>query len=171
MKKKIVLVAILTVLAVLCALCVIFYLKQQKAQARIAQVPGIELQTADGQTANLADVTRGAASVILFFHPQCAFCGMEMKEILAHQDELEDVHMVFVTTAEGDELAGFLAEYPIGAMQNGAALVDYDRDFVLAYNIKSPPTCYIYDRDQKLRKTIRGTVPVSEILKTINNLR
>lgn len=171
MKKKIVLISVISILASLCVLCVVFYLKHQKAQARIAQVPGITLRTMDGQMADLAGITRGKVSVILFFHPSCAFCGMEMKEILAHRNELEGINMVFVTTAEDDELTDFLEEYPIDEIPDGTVLTDHLRDFVITYNIKSPPTCFIYNSEQNLQKTIRGTTPVSEIIEIIDNLR
>uniref|UniRef100_S0DFM3 Thioredoxin domain-containing protein n=1 Tax=termite gut metagenome TaxID=433724 RepID=S0DFM3_9ZZZZ len=171
MKKKIILSIIALIVAALCVLCIVFYVKQKKQQALIAQVPEIALQTPDGQTVNLAQITRGNVSVIFFFHPECAFCGMEMKEILAHKNELRDANLVFITTAEGGELTKFLEEYPIDAMPNSTVLIDHNRDFVITYNVKSPPTCYIYDKNQKLQKTIRGTVPVDDISQIIRGLQ
>lgn len=171
MKKKIVLTAVIAILVALCTLCVVFYIKNQKAQVLIEQVPDIVLQTTDGQTANLVEITRDNVSVIFFFHPQCSFCAMEMKEILSHQTELENVCLVFVTTAEGEELSQFLEEYPISTMPHSTVLIDHNRDFVLTFNVKSPPTCYVYDKHQNLLKTLRGTTPVSKIIKTLDNLR
>jgi thiol-disulfide isomerase/thioredoxin len=171
MKKMIVLTAVASLTVTLSVLCIIFYTKHQKAQARIVNIPSITLQTLEGQTADIAQITCDNVSVIFFFHPECIFCEMEIKEILAHQNGLVGVNIVFITTAENGELAKFLNEYPIGTIPNSAVLIDHDREFVITYNVKSPPTCYVYDEEQKLRKTIRGTVSVSDLTKIIHDLK
>lgn len=171
MKKKIILGSVGLILVALLTLCAVFYVKQQKARALIERVPAITMQTLDGQTADLAQVTKGKVSAILFFHPQCSFCGMEMKEVLAHRTELSDVNLVFVTFAEVDELAEFLDEYPIDDLPNGTVLIDHTGDFMTTYDLQSPPTCYIYDKEQKLQQTFKGTTPVSGILKTTSGLQ
>lgn len=113
MKKKIIRGSAGLILAVLLMLCAVFYVKQQKARTLIANVSAITLQALNGQTADLAQITKGKVSVIFFFHPQCAFCGMEIKEILAYRTALSEVNLIFVTFAEADELTQFLDEYPI----------------------------------------------------------
>jgi cytochrome oxidase Cu insertion factor (SCO1/SenC/PrrC family) len=170
MKKKIILGSAGITLAVLLVLCAVFYMKLKKAQALIENVPAIALQTPDGQTTDLTLITEGNISVIIFFHPQCSFCGMEMKEILAHKNELSGVNLIFVTFAQPDELTPFLDEYPMDSLSNGTVLIDHTGDFTTTYHLKSPPAGYVYDRKQKLQKTFRGTTPVSEILKITDSL-
>ena len=104
MKKKIILLILALIATVIVALFVIQIVKYNRKLAPIRSLPAVELQTLDSLAYNtnmLADT--GKPSVIVCFHPDCDFCGMEADELIKHYKDLGDVNLLFVTFASKEE--------------------------------------------------------------------
>ncbi|WP_299102963.1 TlpA disulfide reductase family protein [uncultured Alistipes sp.] len=164
MKKKIILLILALIATVIVALFVIQIVKYNRKLAPIRSLPAVELQTLDSLAYNtnmLADT--GKPSVIVCFHPDCDFCGMEADELIKHYKDLGDVNLLFVTFASKEETTAFLEQHPLDAIPGANVLLDPNLDFFITFDVDAPPMSFIYDRHQKLVKRHKGTVAVDQL--------
>lgn len=146
---------------------------QREQQEMLLQtIPRITLLTADSLPVNLGDLCAiGQPIVIFYFHPECEFCQLEINELLAQKELLDNVLPVFVTTlASPDDVAEFEKTHPISSIDNAVLL--FDRKFVLSteYGIQSPPQTMIYNGEGHLVKHFRGFVMINDLLQALQEL-
>lgn len=162
--KKIILLTLALIATAIVVLFVIQIVKYNRQLAQIRSLPTVELLTLDSlayDTKMLADTRK--PSVIVCFHPDCNFCGMEADEFIKHYKDLGDVNLLFVTFASKEETTAFLEQHPLDAIPNANVLLDPNLDFFITFDVEAPPMSFIYDCNQKLVKRHKGTVAVDQL--------
>lgn len=130
MKKKIILLSLALIAAVIIVLFVVQIVKYNRKLAPIRSLPAVELLTLDSLAYNTNTLAEtGRPSIIVCFHPECDFCGMEADELIKHYNDLGDVNLLFVTFASKDETTAFLEQHPLEAIPNANVLLDPNLDF------------------------------------------
>ena len=61
--------------------------------------------------------------LIIYFHPECYFCSMEMSEMLEIK-RIENFNALFITNALESEVQDFLLQYPIDKLKNATPQSD-----------------------------------------------
>lgn len=164
MKKKIILLTLALIATAIVALFVIQIVKYNRKLAPIRSLPKVELLTLDSLAYNTKMLANtGKPSIIVCFHPECEFCGMEADELIKHYKDLGDVNLLFVTFASKEETTAFLEQHPLDAIPNAKVLLDTNFDFFITFDVEAPPMSFIYDRHQKLVKRHKGTVAVDQL--------
>lgn len=164
MVKKFIKLGLILIATTIVALFGIQLIKYNQKLAPIRSLPAIELQTLDGLPYNTQALHRMyKPAVIVCFHPDCDFCGMEADEIIKHYKDLGDVKLLFVTFATAEETISFLEKHPLDAMPNAEVLLDPNLDFFITFDVDAPPMCFIYNRHQQLVKRLKGTVAVDQL--------
>ena len=164
MKKKIILLTLALIATAIVALFVIQIVKYNRKLAPIRSLPKVELLTLDSLAYNTKMLANtGKPSIIVCFHPECDFCGMEADELIKHYNDLGDVNLLFVTFASKEETTAFLEQHPLDAIPNAKVLLDTNFDFFITFDVESPPMSFIYDCNQQLVKRHKGTVAVDQL--------
>lgn len=164
MKKKIILLTFTLIATTIVALFVIQIVKYNRKLTPIRSLPSVELLTLDSLAYNTKMLANtGKPSIIVCFHPECEFCGMEADELIKHYKDLGDVNLLFVTFASKEETTAFLEQHPLDAIPDANVLLDPNLDFFITFDVEAPPMSFIYDRHQKLVKRHKGTVAVDQL--------
>lgn len=164
MTKKIILVTVVLIAIVIVTLFVVQFVKYNRKLASIQSLPSIELQTLDSLSWNIATLAEtNRMTVIICFHPDCEFCGMEADEIMKYYKDLGDVNLLFVTFASKKETAAFLEQYPLDTISNARVMLDPNFDFFNTLDVEAPPMCFIYDKRLQLVERLKGAVTVEKL--------
>lgn len=135
----------------------------------ISHLSDIELIELNGDTCEFGDMyLEKFALLIVYFHPECDFCTVEMNELLRHQNEIKNVHVFFITYATNDEIESYILKYPIDKLKNATIAIDTHGEFAKKFKIKAPPTIILYNKKGKLKKIFRGAVPIKKIIKYLD---
>lgn len=145
---------------------------QREQQEMLLQtIPRITLSTADSIPFNLGDLcATGQPTVLFYFHPECEFCQLEIKELLVQKELLDNVLPVFVTFASPNDVAEFEKTHPISTLDNSVLLFDRKFVFPTEYGIQSPPQTLIYNGEGHLVKHFRGFVMINDLLQVLQEL-
>jgi thioredoxin-related protein len=129
------------------------------------QEKDIKLSTIDNEKFTMEKYyTDSKPLLIIYFHPECYFCSMEMSEMLEIK-RIENFNALFITNALESEVQDFLLQYPIDKLKNATIAIDIHGEFAERFKIKAPPTIIIYDKKGKLKKIFRGAVTIKKIVK------
>ena len=136
-------------------ICVVVGVIKYSTAHSLKQEKDIKLSTIDTDSKPL---------LIIYFHPECYFCSMEMSEMLEIK-RIENFNALFITNALESEVQDFLLQYPIDKLKNATIAIDIHGEFAERFKIKAPPTIIIYDKKGKLKKIFRGAVTIKKIVK------
>lgn len=165
MNPKHIILSAICVSAIVLTSSFLFALRKHNAKsARIGQIPDITLTTLDGTDFSLAKLKPERKVAILFFSPECEFCKKEMEGILNSRDNYSGIDWVFVTISSFEELDSFLVDYPIDTIDDARICIVDSPDLLIALDITSPPSLFIYDSDGHLEYSKHGAVSIKTIL-------
>lgn len=138
--------------------------RRSQTNASIQRMPNIALMCQDSTVVLLRELTVDSIpTVILYFHPECEFCNMEIEELNRGQDELKGVQLLLITAISLDEIEQVVKVHPFDVFNLATIVCDYRGLFAETFHIKAPPAFFIYDKTQQLKKAVRGITPVKTI--------
>lgn len=140
-------------------------LKYKEDRHAIATLPAIESETLWGDYFDSSrTLNNRMRTAILFFHPECEFCTVELNGIIKRHNECRDVFWVFVTLANPNEIQELLIDCPIDAISNSVILYEDTPKLHSLFDVKGPPALFIYDDDNRLIKEYRGAISIDTII-------
>lgn len=143
----------------------IFALRKHNLEsAKIERIPNMRFTSIEGNKISLAEQKNWRKKAILFFSPDCEFCRKEIEEIIASQDSFSGIRWLFMTISSREELDFFLEEYPLSEMNGSEICIVESPEILLALDVKSPPSLFIYNSDGHLEHSKHGAVSIKTIL-------
>lgn len=105
--------------------------------------------------------------VLMLFNPDCDHCKEEVKELLAHKNELTALPIVMVSALPYKLIKTFYDDHSIKSMPN--VTMGQDENFTLGslYKPARYPSLYIYDAKGSLAKVFAGNAGVAAILDAV----
>lgn len=153
---------------VLLFICVVVGAIQYSTAYSLKQEKDIRLTTIDNEKFTMEKYYADSKSLlIIYFHPECYFCSIEMSEMLKIK-RIENFNALFITNALESEVQDFLLQYPIDKLKNATIAIDTHGEFAEKFKIKAPPTIILYNKKGKLKKIFRGAVPIKKIIKYLD---
>ena len=146
---------------------VMFFLALRKHHAEVAKIekiPNITLTTIEGTEIAIAEPTNTRKKAILFFSPDCEFCRKEIEGIISSRDSFQGISWLFITLSSCEELDLFLTQYSLSEMNNANICILKSPEILLALDITSPPSLFIYGLTGELEHYKRGAVSIKTIL-------
>lgn len=162
--KHLILSAICVVAIVLTSSFFLALRRHNAKSARIERIPNITLTAFDGIEFSLEKLKPERKTAILFFSPDCEFCKKELEGILNSSDNYYGIDWVFVTISSPEELDSFLIDYPIDTIDDSKICIVESPDLLIALDVTSPPSLFIYDSDGHLEHSKHGAVSIKTIL-------
>lgn len=139
------------------------------AYKRYPTLPPLQLLLGDSTTKYTKDsIPKKKAVFIMLFSPDCNHCQRTAEEMVAHKEELQDVHIIMATMHPLWQMNNFVAQYSLGQLPN--LTVGKDLYFILPgfYNIKYLPFMAFYNNKGALISGIEGGLPIPKVLAIFN---
>lgn len=108
--------------------------------------------------------------LVIYFHPECNLCGMEIDELLRYKSKLDNIRLFFISFASIAEIKEYILNFPVGQFHYLTIASDIQGDFVNTFEVKSPPMNFLYDRKGKLVKIHKGIFPYKKLNRCLNKL-
>lgn len=145
-------------------------LKSNKKGNKIKNLPEIALTSIDDRPCNIGNMAeKYDILLILYFHPECEFCNLEIVEILQNITRLTCTQIVLVANVSVQEIHEYLQTNSLSyKFENVWIVSDEDGSFVETFDIESTPTIFIYGRDKKIIKYQKGFMSFRELSKYLN---
>lgn len=141
---------------------------KKETDKAIATLPPFDVLLIDSTTLlNSKQIPTGNPIVLMYFSPECEHCQKETKEIIHNIDRLKDVRLFFVTPLSHTELVTFYKHYQLSHYKNIVAATDYNYSFYNAFKPTDVPYWAIYNDRKELVRTIKGEVPMTELIDVI----
>jgi len=161
----------LTLFILTCLLFTAGY-SQQDATAgtidKIRQIPAFSVvKVPDSIVFTNDQLQKNKPVVLMFFNPDCDHCQKEVKELLAHKNELKELQIVMLSALPYQLIKAFYNEYKIASMPN--ITMGQDENFVLGsiYQPARYPSLYIYEAAGTLAKVFAGNAGVAALLDAV----
>ncbi|MDR0815691.1 MAG: hypothetical protein LBN37_08080, partial [Bacteroidales bacterium] len=83
-------------------------------------------------------------------------------------EQIKNIQWVLASPAERDSLNKFAATYRLQDVANLTILMDVRWELHNRLQVKSIPSCYVYNRQHRLVKTVQGLVRLENIINLAN---
>jgi thiol-disulfide isomerase/thioredoxin len=135
---------------------------------KIRQIPAFNiLKVPDSTGFTSRQLIKQAPLVLLFFNPDCDHCQEQVKELLAHKNELKQLQIVMVSALPYALIKTFYENYQVASMPN--VIMGQDENFALGsiYKPARYPSLYLYDAGGSLAKVFAGNVTAAVLLNAV----
>ena len=170
MKKKYIIFGFILVVFISLLGASAFRLKQKHDfRQTITDIPVFCLpQVVDSIPFCNAQLAEDKPVVLMYFHPECDICQIEAQQIQQKQDIINTIQWIFISYAERDSLNKFATTFHLNNIPKLTILMDSQLELYNRLQIKSIPSCYIYNRRHQLVKVIKGIERIENIIQLAN---
>lgn len=131
----------------------------------------INVATLNGDISNMKELNKlNIPLLIIYFHPECEFCSFEISELIECKHDLNEIQLVFITFSSIELVKKYIDEYSIDKFEHVIIASDINGEFANAFNIKSPPMNFIYNKNKKLVRVHKGMMSFKQLKKYLNQL-
>lgn len=137
----------------------------EPAYQRMPYLPAFDLLLGDSATHfKKADVPKKKPVFVMLFSPDCSHCQKTAEEMVAHKEELKDIHIIMATMHSLAQMNEFVQKYGLHQLSN--LTVGKDTYYVLPgfYNIKHLPYMAFYNKKGGLISAFEGGLPIPKVL-------
>ncbi len=110
-------------------------------------------------------------TIIFYYGPECSHCRTLADEVRSRMDMLKDVNLVYITHINAYKAEQFRKLYGFDKYPSVHFLLNDGSTFYNAFGDMFIPSVYIYGKDRKLKRFIRGETSIREILPLIEGIR
>lgn len=167
MKKKIILLLVLSVFGVVSLLAYRISIKASKkleAEDLLSSVPPIRLLDLDSTSVVLNKPVHSRSMVLVYFNPTCEHCQYEAEIIRDNIDQFNHTDIVMLSDESIPMIKKFAADHHLED-QPGVRFFKIDPNIVFStFGKYSVPTILIYDQNGHLAKRFDGETKIEAIL-------
>jgi thioredoxin-related protein len=132
---------------------------------RFPSLPPIQILLSDSNTLyTKAEIPKNKPVLFIIFSPDCSHCQKETEGVLAHMDELKNVHIIMITYQPLQVMKEFIKTYRLSDYSNITVGRDLNYITMGFYNIRNIPAIAMYDKKGNLIDKREGEVPIDEII-------
>jgi peroxiredoxin len=165
MKKMIILGCIGAAFIFLIGATAILFKKKHDFRQTITDLPSFCLLRAlDNMPFCSTQLVKDKSVVLMYLHPECDICHIESQQMLHKMEKMNNIQWILVSFAEKNSLNQFALTYQLNTIPDLTILMDTKFELHYRLQVKSIPSCYIYDRQHQLVKTIRGMTKLETII-------
>jgi thiol-disulfide isomerase/thioredoxin len=122
----------------------------------------------DGKDFTNAQLDNEKPVLITYFHPECEYCQEQASLINQQLDSFSNYVLLMVSYADSAVIKIFSEKYSLAGYQNIVFLEDKDLIFKEIFGETAVPNSFIYNKQGKLVKQMKGEAKIEELLKYLN---
>jgi peroxiredoxin len=171
MKKGLAKVIILLMLALVVLLIAGTITKKNKAddiRDRISTLPEFTLPAIDGSIFNSGEISEGPL-LITYFHPECEHCQYEISSLCKSNIPGSGTRILLISYVSSKKIRSFMQQFNVNNDNVFTVLVDTTFIFSELFRTNVIPSNFIYNKDLKLVKTLKGETTIEAITKYLQN--
>jgi thioredoxin-related protein len=137
---------------------------------RFPTLPPVQILLSDSSTVyTKAQIPNGKPVLFMIFSPDCSHCQHETEDMIAHMDELKNVHIVMITMQPLWMMKDFVEKYGLEKYSN--IVVGKDTYYFTPgfFDIRNIPFMAIYNKKGKLIEGHGGTVPFTTVIEILQD--
>lgn len=166
---KVIIPVLMALVALLLMSVIRTYISQKEALVRVQSLPDAVFPSLYGGAVRLTSFDHQKPVVIKYFHPECAYCRFEAREMAARASDFSDTQILMITPDDSiKRVERFIAEHNLLEIDNIEFLTDRDNHFRSIFGKAVLPSVYIYGPDQKLAGHFQGETMPEAILEVIH---
>lgn len=137
--------------------------KQKETTIEQRQVlPALNFKDLNGKPLS---VEKNKSVVVIYFHPDCDYCSLEMDYIRDNIDALRASEIVLISSADRDATLPFVTKKGVDKFSNVKIGLDSNDEFFRSFASRMIPSIFIYDKKGHLQKFYKGETSIETILK------
>ncbi|HEY1115886.1 MAG TPA: thioredoxin fold domain-containing protein [Chitinophagaceae bacterium] len=139
--------------------------RPEPAYKRFPTLPPVDLLLGDSATwYKKAAIPKKKPVFLMLFSPDCSHCQQTAEELIAHKEELKDLHIIMATMHPLTQMNDFVRKYGLGQLPN--LTVGKDVYYTLSgfYEIKHLPYMAFYNKKGDLISVFEGGLPIPKVL-------
>jgi len=144
-------------------------IQKEKITEQIQTLPPFAFKNImDGKDFTEAQLDNEKPVLITYFHPECEYCQEQESLINQQLDSFSNYLLLMVSYADSAAIKMFSEKYELSGHQNIIFLQDNKDMFKDIFGKSAVPTSFIYNKNRKLVKQIKGEAKIGELLKYLN---
>lgn len=137
---------------------------------RFPTLPPLEILLSESSTIyTKQQIPKDKPVIVMVFSPDCSHCQDETKDMIAHIEELKDVHIVMITMQPLWMMKDFIANYELAKYSNIVIGKDIHYFTPGFYNLRNIPFMALYNKKGKIIEAVSGTLPIAEVIEIIED--
>jgi thioredoxin-related protein len=137
---------------------------------RFPTLPPIQILLSDSSTIYTKEqIPKDKSVLLMIFSPDCSHCQDETKDMIAHMDELNDVHIVMITMQRLSMMKDFIASYGLEKYSNIVIGKDIHYFTPGFFDIRNIPFMALYNKKGKLIEGFGGNLPISTVIEILED--
>lgn len=117
---------------------------------RFPTLPPLEILLSDSSTIyTKQQIPKDKPVIVMVFSPDCSHCQDETKDMIAHMEELKDVHIVMITMQPLWMMKDFIAKYELAKYSNIVIGKDIHYFTPGFYNLRNIPFMALYNKKRE----------------------
>jgi thioredoxin-related protein len=137
---------------------------------RFPTLPPVQILLSDSSTIYTKEqIPKNKPVMIMVFSPDCSHCQDETRDMIAHMDELKDVHILMITMQPLSMMKDFIANYGLEKYSNiviGKDIYYFTPGF---FNLRNVPFMALYNKKGKLIEGYGGNLPISTVIEILED--
>jgi thiol-disulfide isomerase/thioredoxin len=137
---------------------------------RFPSLPPVQILLSDSSTIYTKEqIPKDKPVLFMVFSPDCSHCQDETTDMVAHMDELKDVHIVMITMRPLSMMKDFIDKYDLAKYSNiiiGKDIYYFTPGF---FDLRNIPFIAIYNKKGKLVEGHGGTVPFETVIEILQD--
>lgn len=164
--KRYILISVIFVIITLVSLILVQVFRRYVQLNMVIKLPEAKGMQLNGILYNTAcEYNNAKPLVIIYYHPECDVCKLEIIELLKYQIEMKSIQLLFVSFASIEDIKKYMQLYPIDLFENVIIVSDIYGEFANKFDIESSPMIFIYDANKVLIKRHKGSMTFKKLEK------
>ena len=112
---------------------------------------------------NTDSLESGKPFVMFYFNPDCPYCRTELRDIIQHNNEFNNIMFYLLTAYPYGDVKRFSNEFHLKEYANITIGIDYTNYLYKYLYIPSVPYLAIYDKEKRLKQVLMGKTDYKKI--------
>jgi hypothetical protein len=138
--------------------------KQKQITEKISKLPSFTFLKLTNEYFSSSAINSGPV-LIIHFHPECEHCQYEISEIMNSKIPASGTKVILISNAHPDSIRKFLGQFNYSDYPSVITLIDTAYLFADIFGSEIVPSNFIYNKDLKLVKILKGEMKTEAILK------
>jgi len=142
--------------------------KAENISDRISTLPEFTLPSMDGSIFNSSEISVGPL-LVTYFDPECEHCQYEISSLVKSKIPGSGTRILLISYVSSKEIRSFMQQFNVNNDNVFTVLLDTTFIFSELFRTDVIPSNFIYNKDLKLVKTLRGETTIETITKYLQS--